>query len=595
LAKGIGMTQESGFKEIKTKRKAIAIIGNKYHWDYISMLDAFSDIFEFEVCLLETDVVNFIPNINHKTYIYKNMAGQSGQLPGLELRLHDAHAIFIFDHWSIASYQGSRLASEFDLPLFNFFSGVQHDLFRGTKNLEAAKYDICRTTEKFFVTSCYSKEVLLSEGVCESRIESLPYRVDFTKLGIDRSQKFKKYIGLSENTDIVLFEDYLDGESGAANLIRAWRKFLASDHGLFDPHLVISGEGDFSTDLKYLASDLGVAKKIAFIEQDNFEFKYDLYRASTLYIPAINLDRHNVINPHSRLIEAVACGAYPVLSKHPYYQQILPEFNIGVDFEKIDSISSGLNKASARARFSKASLSSPVKYIKRKYYDEWDGYLLSDTVDKTVQFYLDNKPDFKAALNLISGLVSSERYQEAIIEIEDNLMKRFLTKFYRSELWRYKGLCFRAISTLKDASSCLEKSIDANPGNSQSYLMAGKIAVLGRDFEKATKLFSKTIALDNSLGEAYAGLALTSFEAGMIKQAGFYLESAIIRGGNAVEIIPLVNKIVSLTSDADFNSRFLEKIGDLVGEDKKYMTVLGKLHMEHGDLSLGKKYLKRVG
>ena len=119
-----------------------------------------------------------------------------------------------------------------------------------------------------------------------------------------------------------------------------------------------------------------------------------------------------------------------------------------------------------------------------------------------------------------------------------------------------------------------------------------KVSILSRNFQKVSSYASKVIALDPGCGEAYLGLALASFEAGMIKQSEFYLESAIIRGVSPLEVIPLVNKIVNLTTDPDHNTKFLEKLSNLVGEDEKYLTALGKLHIEHGDLHLGQKYLK---
>ena len=589
------MTQGAGKEIEKAKRKAIAVVGSKFQWDYLSMLEAFTDTFVFEICILEQDVVNYMPTNVYKTYVYKTDPSKIGQLPGLELRLENAEAIFIFDHWSIASFQASRLASEFDIPLFNIFSGIQFDLFKGAKNLEAAKFDICRTTEKFFVCSDLSKKVLLAEGVNREKIDILPYRVDFSLLGIDRTEKFKKYIGIPATSSVVVFEDHLDGESGAANIIKAWRKFLASEHALNDPYLVISGSGQFAKDLKYLSSDLGVAKKIAFIEQDNFEFKYDLYRCADLYIPAFNLERHNVINPHSRLIEAVACNAYPVIKADSFYQDLLPGINFSTNFESTDQIAKGLQEASIRARYSRNSGMSPKDMVKKLYCDEWDGYEVTLGLDDMVKKFLDTKPDFKAAIELISSLIEQTNYSDAMIEIEDNLMKRFLTNFYRSDLLRLKGLCLREISTLAEAEYCFEQSIESNPSNVQAYLELLKVSILCRNFQKASCYAGKAIALEAGCGEAYLGLALASFEAGMIKQSEFYLESAIIRGVSPLEVIPLVNKIVNLTSDPDHNIKFLEKLSNLVGEDEKYLTALGKLHIEHGDLHLGQKYLSKLG
>ena len=166
------MTQGTGKEIDKPKRKAVAVVGSKFQWDYLSLLEAFTDIFVFEICILEQDVVNYMPTNTYKTFVYKTDPSRIGQLPGLELRLENAEAIFIFDHWSIASFQASRLASEFDIPLFNIFSGIQFDLFKGAKNLEAAKFDICRTTEKFFACSELSRKVLLAEGWIEKKLIS---------------------------------------------------------------------------------------------------------------------------------------------------------------------------------------------------------------------------------------------------------------------------------------------------------------------------------------------------------------------------------------------------------------------------------------
>ena len=54
------MTQGTGKEIDKPKRKAVAVVGSKFQWDYLSLLEAFTDIFVFEICILEQDVVNYM-------------------------------------------------------------------------------------------------------------------------------------------------------------------------------------------------------------------------------------------------------------------------------------------------------------------------------------------------------------------------------------------------------------------------------------------------------------------------------------------------------------------------------------------------------
>jgi tetratricopeptide (TPR) repeat protein len=578
----------------KQKPKALAIFGQKSHWDFIPMLEAFSDVFDFELCLLEKDVTNYLPKTNYKTYLFKESPEIPGNMPGLEYRLEETSAIFIFDHWSMSSFQGARLSSKYDIPLFSIFSGTQKKLYSNMANISAVKFDICRTVAKFYALSNHCREVLLDEGVPREKVEILPYRIDFNKQGKDRSSEFKDYLGLNRNSDVVVYEDDLNSESDAGLVLRAWRKFLAVNTLLNDPILLILGSGEYASDLKYLASDLGVAKKVAFLEQDNYEFKFDLYRICDFYIPALNFDRQLEVKYPVRALEAVSCGAHPVLSSDPLYKELLPGYEVFLRDNSEESITNGLLDAASRKLLMSNDNHSPYELVKFVNFSDWDCSEVKTQLTKIVEEYKETKPDFKAALVLIEGLVDSGNYDDAMIEIEDNLLKRYLTKFYRSDFWRLKGDCIRSFGDFDNAFKCYEESLGFNPSNSKSYLSLGKMSVTIKSYTDAANFFSKAISIDDSEGEAYVGLSLSSLNAGMVKESQYYLESAIIRDARTTSVIPVMSKLVSGSKNSKGNIAFLERVKELSDDSKQMMLALGKLHLEHGDQDLGKKYLTKA-
>lgn len=575
------------------KAKALAILNNKSYWDYVPMLDALHAQFDIDLCILETDINNHLPKTKHKVLLFRENREIPGHLPGLEYQIEDTSAIFIFDHWTMASFQGARLASKYDIPLFCLFSGVQYKLYADMANISAVKFDICRTTAKFFALSHHCKDVLIDEGVEASRIEVIPFKLSDAIFTSQRGKEFKKYIGIPPESEVVLYEDVLDDEGDAAKLLQAWRKFLSVNEFMNDPFLVIAGTGDFAADLKYLASDLGVGSKVAFLEQSTYEFKYDLYAASDYYIPCLNFKRRTEIKYPARLLEAIALGAFPVLSSNALYKEMVQGFDLKLNSNEPEDILNGL-KAVSRFKKLKLGLDAEEEVVRRHFLD-WSCTEQAELMLSIVEEYKKTKPNFKKAIENTKVLVTNGQYDDALIEIEDNLLKRYLTKSYKSEFFRLKGDCMKQKGSFDLALKNYEESLSHNPSNIDSYMALGRLSVSSKSYEDAANFFSKVISLDDKYGDAYAGLSLSSLNAGMISESQYYLEQAVLKDGSKSSIIPVINKLVAANSNSKNNIKFLEKLRDIAGEDKMLITALGKLHLEYGDEVLGQEYLKDIG
>ena len=81
--------------------------------------------------------------------------------------------------------------------------------------------------------------------------------------------------------------------------------------------------------------------------------------------------------------------------------------------------------------------------------------------------------------------------------------------------------------------------------------------------------------------EAYIGLGLTSLHAGMLKEARFYIESAVTRGAKIRHTLPAIREILSGCNNQLVNTEFLNRVLDSSSYDRDFVLALDRLHEFH--------------
>jgi len=114
-------------------------------------------------------------------------------------------------------------------------------------------------------------------------------------------------------------------------IIIAFDKFLKS-HPSLSWKLIIAGTGDETDNLKQLATKLGIDKDVEFAGWVDKELNYDYYKKAKLFVSIPESDATS-----ASLLEAMAFGCLPIVSKLPANMEWITQGINGVIVENIDS------------------------------------------------------------------------------------------------------------------------------------------------------------------------------------------------------------------------------------------------------------------
>ena len=445
---------------------------------------------------------------------------------------------------------------------------------------ELLKADINRSVDLFLSPSIYCSRNLLCEGIESNKIKNFRFKTKPLKSHKDRSSEFKSYMGIEESTHIALLELDIDSSMENQKIIHAWKIFLDSTD-LKAPLLIVTGEGSCIKELKYLAYDLKLGKRIAFIEQDIFPFRYDLYRLADVYLPKLYTNLSPRSNFPVALLEALECGVYPILFDCEIYKSLLPHSDLYLASLDQKILSKFFEKGFAKGHKRKGALDNSRQLmvddsLEKIYQDD----LTAEIVNCILRFE-NKRPNYSKIIENIRLLIDRNKYSEAMSNIDDLLENKTITNYHLSILFYLKGVCEKTMGSFENALSNYEKSLLYNPRNVENYLALGKMSMETKSYAEAAEFFSKVISLDDENFEAYIGLGLTSLHAGMLKEARFYIESAVTRGAKIRHTLPAIREILSGCNNQLVNTEFLNRVLDSSSYDRDFVLALDRLHEIH--------------
>ncbi len=183
----------------------------------------------------------------------------------------------------------------------------------------------------------------------------------------------------------------------------------------------------------------------------------------------------------------------------------------------------------------------------------------TQVAEKIYQDVLKNNPKNAQALTLF-GILHFQR--ENIKEAQKLLNKSKKLDPHNIETWNTLGQIYQEQNNKSDAFEAFEKAISINPNDASPYVNKGNLLRSIGDFKEATANFEKALELDNSIPEAWNGLART--------QSFTELPANI-------EVLEKVTNNPHLTSDRKKSAFFaLAKIYDDVGMYDKAFTFYTK-------------------
>ncbi len=202
-------------------------------------------------------------------------------------------------------------------------------------------------------------------------------------------------------------------------------------------------------------------------------------------------------------------GCFMLLMKSPLGNRVFPE-------------KTGLNMILSKMIIITASIAIvvvPLSFVKGK----GSGRALDAILSKSAE--LVKTGEYDKALKLIDGVDNAEEIPELCInkaaifihkgdcrEAEALIGKAAANRNNDSVLLFNTGLCFFQEGHYKEAASCFEMAVIADPEMWQSYYYAGEVYYKKKDYRSAEYFYSETLKLNSENPEVYYSLARTKMD-----------------------------------------------------------------------------------
>ncbi len=517
-----------------------------------------------------------------------------GYMLGLEDELARADLVIASGFTDQSTQQALRYCHQRQKPLL-VFSSDPMDLKWAMEQDSVALEDLIRYASGFLVYGEEAAESLRFIGVEESKILALAPRIHTKRMDFqDQSrERFRKYLKLPDDQYVVVCSDPLAHDSGARNLLFAL-KYL-SDHypALAAPlRFIFTGSGEAKEQLKYLAVDLGLSKQLLFIAQDTSPFQKDLYCAADLAISWIHQSDMESAHAAFWILEAMACGARPLVSSHhPLAEALAPMFTVQQnDYATLADELKRNYEERLEPAYSRKALIEQCRY-------QFDAADTAPIVECFIQALSAKSPDgafgalhqdFFTLFEHLKREVGHLPTAELLPEIDQGLQTWSWHPEYRAQLQLFKGHLLLRDGDLDGAMGCFELCTADECVHREAYLGLARIAYLTYATEEALSFYRKALAIKPNDPETMAGLGQVYRKTGMADDAVYWLgRSLSVDIDNASTLIALTQACLECI-DMERAIDVLEQLMSIIGEKASVVMALGQLYYKVGECEKGR-------
>ncbi len=242
----------------------------------------------------------------------------------------------------VCGYAGVKAARLLGIPSIYEIRGFWH-LTQSTKREGYENSDHYNLSEKFeietakmashvFTITGSIKDILIENGVEESKISILPNAVDIEKFTIEeRDKELEKELDVKDKVVIGYIGSFVDYE-GLDLLIKACKILYEEVGDVF--RLLLVGDGDVFAQLRSLAEDLGLSEVVIFtgrVHHDDVQRYYSLIDIAPL--PRKGFRVCELVSP-LKPFEAMASGKLLITSSVKALNEIIEHKVTGLVFEK---------------------------------------------------------------------------------------------------------------------------------------------------------------------------------------------------------------------------------------------------------------------
>ncbi|MDQ3230664.1 MAG: glycosyltransferase [Pseudobdellovibrionaceae bacterium] len=517
-----------------------------------------------------------------------------GYMLGLEDELARADLVIASGFIDQSTQQALRYCHQHQKSLL-VFSSDPMDLKWAMDHDQPALDDLLKFASGFLVYSEEASESLNFVGVENDRILCLAPRIHTRRMDFQpkNRERFRTYIKLPSESYLISCCDPLAHDSGARNLLFAL-KYLTDHNQDHASHmrLLFTGSGENKEALKYLAVDLGLAKQLLFIAQDTSPFQKDLYSATDLAISWIPKSDMESAHASFWILEAMACGARPLVSSHhPLAEVLAPAFT--VEQNDYVTLARELQKVFEDRELPAYSRQALVEQC-RYQFDAADTAphveaFIAKLAAKTPQgTFVGLNQDFYVLLERLKRESGNVALEELVPVIDEGLQTWSWHPEFRAQLQLFKGHLLLKNNDLDGAMNCFELCTADECVHREAYLGLARIAYLTYAVEEALSFYRKALAIKPNDPESMAGLGQVYRKTGMPDDAVYWLgRSLSVDIENQSTLFALTQASLECV-DMDRAIDVLEQLISIMGEKGSVVMALGQLYYKVGECERGR-------
>ncbi len=550
------------------------------------------DRFETTVCLLgDLSCVNYYRS-HLAIKVFQEIKDMPGYMRGLEVKVKDADLLICFETSRLSSFQGLRIGLKRNIPVIVFDSEIRPFHYHEFVNTRTIQDDIYGKSSLIVSCSDRNFQKLELEEVCLNKIRKLPMGFASDEYFFDNQLrlKFSKYIGLKSTERLVTFF-YSDIRSiRIRDFLHALTLVRKENSQEFSScKFLLVGPGADDSDVKHLASDLGLVKSLMFLHQDIRPFARDLFCASDIIVYAVDLMKDQAMNHPRWILDGMACGAIPIV-----FQQSCAVELVGDGGQVIEDGVAPIYQKLSQLLFNDQTFIDEQVRQKNYLATERRNQILVGgfiaIIDEGLLFGGDDRS--RNRISEIEQSIAEHMFREALVDIEDDLLRvGDYEADVRARLLTLRGDAQLGLRLLNPAMQSYEEASQIDSNSYRAYVGLGRVAYQSQAYEDALIFFKRAMAVESESRDIFLGLGLTYKALGRFVEAIYWLQRCIVPGVQDPSVLIALIQVAQHLDDQARAIQILEDVREVVGDAPALIMGLGKLYISSGLIEEGQRLL----
>ena len=559
-------------------------------YSFESLMDEFDLSFYFLVeCDSSVQVSTSIPVV-----VFLHLKDMPGYMRGLERYLDGVDVLVCIESSRLSSFQAYKVSQRRNIPLLLLTSEITPFQYLSFPNIQVIHEDVLRSANGVIALSESVKSKLLVEGVSSEKIEVSSFGSSLRRFSPcdSRRQKFRKHIGVGSNEVLLLFKGDLIEATKPIEAILLLRSILTSCEERQTVKLILCGDGDLSSSLKYKSCDLGVANSVMFLRQNIDGFARDLFCACDFVVVPKKTDANYIDGSSRWLLDVIACGVVPVVTSCERVKEFVgplaltcPDGGLPLAAEKMNRLLTNLDELKKLQGACADWVSDKQSAVKR-----------TGVFRKKVREILSNQvsdwDQIRPLVEEVELLVERKQFVEALaLFTEVDLTSEYIPRSDKGRVQTLLGICHLGLGDLSEATAAFSLALEVCERQEEAYVGLGQVSFQSQSFEEALTFYKKAISCDENNVSALFGVGLSYQKLGRDFESCLWLKRCLCSDRESDLALSAISQICLANVDSGWPIDMMEEVRELVGEKPALMVALGKLYLRGGRSSEGQQML----